>query len=90
MLSLVAKANHIIVFGEASKKVFKELPYSENDLGRDLMAYLRGHGVPIASSCLGEGFCQRCLVNTDILSCQTSVRDFIELIPERICRVTYL
>lgn len=87
---LTVKEGHICVFGEASGKVFKELAYTESDLSRDLMAFLRSLGVPIASSCLGEGFCQRCQVCEDILSCQVTLRDFIELVPDRICRVSYL
>ncbi len=87
---LTVKDSHIAILGLASGKVFKELAYSESDLGRDLMAYLRAHGVPIASSCLGEGFCRRCLVNEELLSCQISLREFLERVPDRICRVSYL
>lgn len=84
------KTNHITIFGGASKTVFKEIPFSDSDRPKTLMDFLRAHQVPIASSCLGEGFCRRCIVCDADLSCQISLGDFLLAHPDHICLVSYL
>lgn len=65
----------VVVFGKASKKVTK-LKVNKQDLDKSLMDFLRENGLPIASSCLGEGVCQKCVFNNDKLSCQEKVSDW--------------
>ena len=83
-------SDKLIILGGASKRVFKEIPVTEGDLIRELMAFLRVNKVPIASSCLGEGFCRRCIVCENVLSCQITVGEFMEKFPDHTVRVTYL
>lgn len=83
-------APKLIVFGEASQRVFKEITFHENERSQILMDFLRQNKVPIASSCLGEGFCRRCTVGENKLSCQITLGDFLAAHPDHICRVSYL
>lgn len=46
------------------------------DPSLSLMDFLRSHDIPVASSCYGEGVCRKCLVNTDIVSCQITLINF--------------
>lgn len=56
----------------------------------NLMDFLRSKGIPIASSCGGDGVCRKCVVNGDNLSCQLSLKRFFELFPDGIVEVSYL
>ncbi len=64
------------VFGRASQKIVGDFPIK--DPNEILMFFLMRHGLPIASSCAGDGVCKRCAVNGDILSCQTRVGDWTD------------
>ena len=58
----------IEIFGKASGKLIKKISYEEK-VGierQSLMDFLISHGIPIASSCSGEGICRKCIVNVDI------------------------
>lgn len=71
----------LIVFGRASQKQIKVIPLSESDLSTNLMEILLDNGIPVASSCNGEGACLKCLVTANgekIVSCQTEVIDIIK------------
>ena len=64
------------IFGKASKTLYKTIEVLRpNNIS--LMDFLRNNGVPVASSCYGEGVCKKCVVNKDILSCQIRILDFI-------------
>jgi ferredoxin len=67
----------LLVKGTSSKTTIKEFSKSELVMDQSMMDFLRSHNIPIASSCYGEGICQKCVVNTDIMSCQILVFDFI-------------
>lgn len=68
------------VYGLASAKKIKTIKLSKEDLessaDKSLMDFLRSHSLPIASSCYGEGVCEKCEVTLcrdseiQILSCQ--------------------
>jgi len=62
------------VFGKASQRLIGEYPIKNP--AEILMFFLMRQGLPIASSCAGDGVCQRCVINGDILSCQTRVGDW--------------
>lgn len=68
----------IEVWGQASQKLIATFKIPPQALSQTLMDFLRSHQIPIASSCLGQGECLRCLINENILSCQILVKDFIE------------
>tara|TARA_R110002049_G_scaffold90287_2_gene226382 strand:+ start:3928 stop:4197 length:270 start_codon:yes stop_codon:yes gene_type:complete len=89
-MSLINKT--ITVFGSASQRVVKELSVNESDLDLTLMEYLRKEAVPVASSCYGEGICQKCSVRideSDQLSCLITVRKFLNSSKPKIT-ITYL
>lgn len=67
------------IFGGASQTIIKIIDVPDNYQVRkiSLMDFLLGHGIPIASTCLGEGVCKKCIVNKEILSCQAQLSKFI-------------
>ena len=67
----------IPVLGKASGKLVKHCPIGPNDLDLSLLNFLRGHGLPIASSCQGLGICEKCIINQCLLSCEISVKDYV-------------
>ena len=64
--------------------------FSVDNPSDNLMDFLRGHGIPIASSCGGDGVCRKCVVNGEELSCQLSVAAFLNLFPDGMVKVSYL
>ena len=70
-------SREIKVLGLASQKEFT-LQVSQSDLLKGLMHFLQKKGLPIASSCSGEGICQKCVVNENLLSCQIKVEEFLD------------
>jgi Na+-transporting NADH:ubiquinone oxidoreductase subunit NqrF len=87
-----SQANYsLIVFGNASQKVVKTItipPQIPGDLS--LMDFLRASGITIASSCGGVGGCQKCLVNGTLISCQISLKLFVEKYPLLRVEISYL
>lgn len=72
----------------ASLKILGQ--WETHDLEENLMDFLRRHGIPVASSCGGDGVCRRCVVNGELLSCQMNVGGFLALVPNGIVRLSYL
>lgn len=67
----------IQIFGKASNQVIKTLQFSEvSEIS--LMDFLREKEIPVASSCYGEGVCRKCVVNKNLLSCQISLKKFLD------------
>lgn len=64
----------IIVKGLASQKIIKQIDL-EGCPQIDLLNYLRSFGIPIASSCNGDGVCKKCIFNQNKLACKTSLKD---------------
>lgn len=73
----------------ASQRVY-DLPYEDEDLSRNLMFFLRSKNITIASSCDGEGVCQKCSIQNGWLTCQLSLEEFLQKAPEGIVEVGYL
>jgi len=69
----------IQVFGKASQKIVKVIEVDEDSLNSkiSLMDFLHKNNIPVASSCLGEGICRKCVVNIEMLSCQVELSKFI-------------
>ena len=65
----------IEIYGMASKKLLIDYKLSPNDLDKNLMSFLQSFGLPIASSCQGDGICRLCVVNESVISCKTLVKD---------------
>jgi Na+-transporting NADH:ubiquinone oxidoreductase subunit NqrF len=79
----------IKVLGLASQKIVKELIVQTSD-NESLMDFLTSFKIPIASSCGGAGTCKKCVVNTNLLSCQISLKDFIQDKETSVVEVSYL
>ena len=60
----------------SQKKYSLEINHSDQELS--LLDFLRKNNFPIASSCNGDGVCEKCIVNKNILSCQISVGDVLK------------
>lgn len=68
----------IKIWGEASQTTVSTLEITDKDLDKDLMLFLRNANIPLASSCFGEGVCNKCVVNGHILACQTIMRSLFD------------
>jgi Na+-transporting NADH:ubiquinone oxidoreductase subunit NqrF len=70
---MVQRMKNLIVFGRASQKVVRTISITSEDLSTNLMELLLDNGIPVASSCNGEGACLKCILTANdekILSCQ--------------------
>lgn len=71
----------LIVFGRASQKVVMTIPIAPEDLSTNLMELLLDNGIPVASSCNGDGACLKCILTANgekILSCQIDLADLFQ------------
>lgn len=83
----------LIVFGRASQKIIKTIPIASNELSLNLMEVLLAHGIPVASSCNGEGVCLKCILTANgekVLSCQADISDIIKDQPSVTVIFSYL
>lgn len=72
----------IRIYGRASQKFITEFYVTEEDCEVDLLTFLRGKEIPIASSCFGEGVCKKCQItinNENHLAC---IKNWKEIINE--------
>jgi hypothetical protein len=79
----------ITVVGKASGRETL-LALSNHDLTKNLMFYLRDRGITIASSCDGEGVCQKCAIQCGWLTCQLTLEQFLERQPDGKVFIDYL
>ena len=66
----------LVIFGAASQTIIKEIHLTKADLNTNLLIFLQNLQLPIASSCLGEGVCQKCVFSLDkkeLLACEMSL-----------------
>lgn len=83
--------SEIYVFGKASQKIIKiiQIPNKfPNDMS--LMEFLIDNDITIASSCNGVGSCHKCLVNISLLSCQITLKTYLEQTPLPQIQISYL
>ncbi len=83
----------LIIFGEASQKIVKTFKIKPSELNKSLMDFLLKNGIPVASSCSGEGRCQKCIVKwgpDSILSCQKSLAEIFVKNDQETLRFSYL
>ncbi len=83
----------LIVYGEASGKIIKQIDVSYRDFESTLMDLLQKNGIPVASSCGGDGICQKCAVTMNyqkMLSCQKVMRDIFMAVDEQTLSFSYL
>ena len=77
-----------IVGGASGTSRFLE--YGDCDLETDLLTWLRGKGVTIASSCDGEGVCKKCVIQNGWLTCEMTLKEFLSRQPDRKIFISYL
>jgi Na+-transporting NADH:ubiquinone oxidoreductase subunit NqrF len=64
--------------------------YDRGDLSLDLLTFLRGRGITIASSCDGEGVCKKCAIQNGWLTCEMTLENFLKRRPDGVVEVAYL
>lgn len=69
----------LIIIGLASNRIYKVIEFTQEDLPTNLMEFLRNKGIPIASSCLGQELCKKCIINNNLLSCSLTLEAFTQL-----------
>ena len=79
----------VTVRGLASGKDYP-VQYETIDLANDLLHFLRGKGMTIASSCDGEGVCKKCVIQNGWLTCEMTLEEFLKCRPDGIIEVAYL
>ncbi len=70
--------HQVIIFGQASQSHIKKIILTDEDLDKTILEFLQDNHIPVASSCMGEGICRKCIVNDNILSCFKLVRDILK------------
>ena len=82
----------LIIRGGASKKEII-LPVSPLFMRDNLLNFLRDHEIPVASSCGGDGICQKCVClikEEKILTCMTSVSEVLNGEDSATLSISYL
>lgn len=54
------------------------ISYTPEDLGQNLLTFLRNKGITIASSCDGERVCKKCVIQNDWLTCEMTLEEFLQ------------
>jgi ferredoxin len=83
----------LIIYGEASKREVKSIEVPIRDLEMTLMDFLLQNNIPVASSCGGDGICQKCIVvlhGQKILSCQKIMREIFIQSNSQLLSISYL
>ena len=52
----------VVIYGEASESEILNLSISLKESTLTLLEFLKQFNIPIASSCLGEGLCKKCVI----------------------------
>jgi ferredoxin len=71
----------LVIYGRASQKEIKTIVLTANDFQLNLMELLLDNGIPVASSCNGDGVCLKCILTVNgekVLSCQCNVSDIFK------------
>jgi hypothetical protein len=74
----------LIVFGNASQSTVRLIDIYQDDFNKKLMDFLIENEIPVASSCSGANVCKLCSVNESIVSCQVTVKDFLDKYGNRV------
>jgi ferredoxin len=67
----------IIVFGNAKQATILDQVIPRIELTMTALNWLRSKDIPIASSCNGEGVCKKCIINSNLVSCQINLQDLL-------------
>lgn len=77
-----------IIGGASGRSQF--VSYTEADLTKDLLSFLRAKGITIASSCDGEGVCKKCVIQNGWTTCELTLEEFFQRQPDKKIYVSYL
>jgi Na+-transporting NADH:ubiquinone oxidoreductase subunit NqrF len=66
------------------------ISYEDLDLHEVLLTFLRKKGITIASSCDGKGVCKKCVIQNDWLTCEMTLKEFLQRQPNGQITVGYL
>ena len=66
------------------------IEYTKQDLDSLLLDWLRSKEITIASSCDGEGVCKKCSIQNGWLTCELTLKNFLERQPDGKIFVGYL
>ena len=83
----------LIIYGGASQKKVLSIKLNQEELNQNLMNFLLDHKINIASSCNGDGVCQKCIIWQDekyYLSCQIKLSEIFKNSFSQSFRVSYL
>jgi ferredoxin len=64
--------------------------FNAQDLNLYLLDWLRSKGVTIASSCDGEGVCKKCVIQNGWVTCELTLKEFLERQTDGKIFVSYL
>lgn len=71
------KFRELLVYGNASGKLYRTLQIDAIDLEKSLMDFLIENNIPIASSCAGVGQCLKCVNDHQVVTCQITLSNYI-------------
>lgn len=63
--------------GRASGKEVKYI-IQNNDVNLDILSLCQKYEIPMASSCHGEGICQKCVFNNGQLACKINFKNILK------------
>ncbi|OUR94865.1 hypothetical protein A9Q84_17305 [Halobacteriovorax marinus] len=75
--------------GQASNSTIKTIIVTQADLKKTILELLQEHKIPVASSCMGEGICEKCIINDSVLGCLKLV-SAIESWQSKVITIAYL
>lgn len=70
---------HLTIKGLASQKVYREIKINQDDMNKNLLLFLRANNVPVASSCIAEGICKKCLDHQGNIICNYKLYEYIDI-----------
>ncbi len=84
----------LVLFGLASQKIIQTISIPNETVNNtSLLTFLMEKHVPIASSCLGEGICKKCvvLINEEkVLACKITLIDIFAQTDVQTLKFSYL
>ncbi|MBY0415509.1 MAG: hypothetical protein K2Q18_15155 [Bdellovibrionales bacterium] len=84
----------LLIYGGANQKIVHTFELLDSDLSdKSLLEFLRDHQVPVASSCLGDGVCKKCVTKNStktFLTCEVTLLELFQNTNEETLCFPYL
>lgn len=74
----------------ASQKTILDCSINNLEAEENILEWLRSKKIPLASSCNGDGVCLKCLVNKEIIACQTKMLELADQQNRILIEIAYL